>query len=160
MKVFRSIRKKKNEIGIDEAKKLLAEARRGILTVNGDDGYPYAIPINYCYDEAHQKIYFHGSRVGHKVDALKKCDKICFAVLGSEVVKAEEWASYVQSVVVFGRCHLLDNPSEAGSLLKKFAMKYYPNEDLVNEEISLSGKAVQMYEIEIEHLSGKEVQER
>ena len=46
------------------------------------------------------------------------------------------------------------------TLIKKFAMKYYPDEKLVDEEVASSGRAVQMFEIEIEHLSGKEVQER
>ena len=158
--MFRSIRKKKNEISIDEAKRLLTEARRGILAVNGDDGYPYAIPINYYYDEADQKIFFHGSRAGHKVDSLNKCDKICFTVFGPEMVKVETWAPFVQSVVVFGRCHLVEDSTVTETRLRQFALKYYPDEELVNEEISISGKAVQMYEIEIEHFSGKEVQER
>ena len=70
------------------------------------------------------------------------------------------WAPFVQSVVVFGRCHIVENLSVAEAKLRQFAMKYYSNEELVNEEISISGKAVQMYEIEIEHFSGKEVQER
>ena len=156
--MFRPIRRKKNEISTEAAKKLLTEARIGVLAVHGDDGYPYAIPVNYYYDEEKEKIYFHGSRVGHKVDALKKCDKICFTVFGAEVVKAEAWAPYVQSAVVFGRCRLLEEAPEA--LLKQFAMKYYPTEELVNEEIAAAGKAVQLFEIEIEHLSGKEVQER
>lgn len=158
--MFRPIRRKNKEINLNEVKKLLLEARRGILAVNGDDGYPYAIPINYCYDEEKQKIYFHGSRVGHKVDALKKCDKICFTVFGPEIVKAEEWAPFVQSVVVFGRCHLLDNSLESEILLKNIAKKYYPNEELIDKEISISGRNVQLYEIEIEHYSGKEIQER
>ena len=158
--MFRQIRKKKNEIGIDEAKKLLAEARRGILAVNGDEGYPYAIPVNYYYDDAEQKIFFHGSRVGHKVDSIKKCDKVCFTVCGPEMVKEESWAPFVRSVVIFGRCHLVENPALAETMLRQFALKYYPNEEMVSEEISMAGKAVQMYEIEIEHFSGKEVQER
>lgn len=45
-------------------------------------------------------------------------------------------------------------------LLKQFAMKYYPNEQMVDEEIAQAGKAAQLFEIEIEHMSGKEVQER
>jgi hypothetical protein len=45
-------------------------------------------------------------------------------------------------------------------MLKRFAMKYYPNEQLADEEIAQAGRAVQMFEIEIEHLSGKEVQEK
>ena len=158
--MFRSIRKKKNEIGIEESKKLLHDARRGILAVNGDNHYPYAIPVNYFYDEENQKIYFHGSRVGYKVDALKICDKVCFTVFGNETVKEESWAPFLQSVVIFGHCHLVEDQPAAMALLKRFAMKFYPNESMVDEEISFSGKAVQMYEIEIEHLSGKEVQER
>lgn len=39
-------------------------------------------------------------------------------------------------------------------------MKYYPNEQMVDEEIAQAGKVAQLFEIEIEHMSGKEVQER
>ena len=158
--MFRPIRKKKNEISVDKAKALLHSSRRGVLAVNGDDGYPYAIPINYLYDEENEKIIFHGAKAGHKVDALKKNDKICFTVFGNEMVKEEAWAPFLQSVVVFGRCHLVESQEDAIALVKKFAAKYYPNMDMVNEEAALSGRAVQMFEIQIEHLSGKEVQER
>ena len=156
--MFRQIRKKKNEISIDEAKKLLAEARRGILAVNGDEGYPYAIPVNYYYDDAEQKIFFHGSRVGHKVDSIKKCDKVCFTVCDPEMVKEESWAPFVRSVVIFGRCRLIEDREAV--LVKRLAMKFFPDEETADEEIARSGKAVQMYEIDIEHISGKEVQER
>lgn len=72
--MFRSVRKKKNEISADAAKALLLACRRGVLAVNGDEGYPYAVPVNYRYLEDEQKIIFHGARAGHKVDALRKCD--------------------------------------------------------------------------------------
>lgn len=57
--MFRTIRKK-NEIDTDAAKELLLSGRRGVLAVNGDDGYPYAIPINYVYDKDAQKFIFMG----------------------------------------------------------------------------------------------------
>ena len=87
--MFRPVRKKANEISVEEAKKLLHEARRGVLAVSGDDGYPYAVPINYLYDEDAQEIIFHGSKVGHKVDALKRSDKVCFTVVSGESVEIE-----------------------------------------------------------------------
>lgn len=159
--MFRPIRRKKNEISLDDAKALLKSERRGVLAVNGDDGYPYAIPVNFCYDESEGKIYFHGSRVGHKVDALTACDKVCFTVFGNERVKDEdEWAPYVQSVVIFGKCRAMLDKSLAECKLRRLAEKYYPSEDLIDEEIERSGKAVQLYEIDIEHISGKEVKER
>ena len=151
---------KNREIDIDSAKQLLQSSRRGVLAVNGDDGYPYAIPINYIYDEEAQKIYFHGAKAGHKVDALRACDKVCFTVYGNETVRTESWAPFMQSVVVFGRCHLMDAGSEATQRLKQFAMKYYPSEQLADEDIAHAGKAVQVFEIEIENMSGKEIQER
>lgn len=158
--MFRPIRKKKNQISDEAAKELLRTSRRGVFAVNGDDGYPYAIPINFLYDEDAQKIYFHGSRAGHKVDSLRACDKVCFTVYGNETIKDEPWAPYMQSVVVFGRCRLLESGEESLALVKRFTMKYYPDESLVDIEIAEGGKAVQMYEITIEHYSGKEVQER
>lgn len=78
--MFRNVRKKTNEISIEEAKELLKTSRRGVLALNGDDGYPYAIPVNYFYIEDHNQIIFHGSKAGHKADSLKRSDKICFTV--------------------------------------------------------------------------------
>lgn len=158
--MFRPVRRKKREMSIDMAKALLHTARRGVLAVNGDEGYPYAIPINYIYDEETQKIYFHGARAGHKIDSIKACDKVCFTVYGNETVKEEEWAPFVQSTVVFGRCHLIQDQSSALTLVKKLAMKYYPEESIADEEIERSGNAMQMFEITIEHMSGKEIQEK
>ena len=158
--MFRTIRRKKNEIGIDASKELLRCSKRGVLAVNGDNGYPYAIPINYLYDEDANKIIFHGAKVGYKVDCLKACDKACFTIYGNERIKEESWAPFLQSVVVFGRCRLVENQEDTVKLVKKLAMKYYPDEKTVNEVVASSGRAVQMFEIEIEHISGKEVQER
>ncbi|UQK61501.1 pyridoxamine 5'-phosphate oxidase family protein [Ezakiella coagulans] len=158
--MFRKVRKKANEISASLAKDLIKKSRRGILAVNGDNGYPYAIPINYLYSEESQKIFFHGSKVGHKVDAIKKSDKVCFTVYGNEQIKEETWAPYVQSALVFGRCKLIEDEDRAMIVLKDFAMKYYPSESMVEEEMKKAAKATQMFEITIEHISGKEVQER
>lgn len=155
--MFRKIRKIKNEIDKDAVDSLLHTCRRGVLSMNGDDGYPYSIPVNYYYDEANQKIYFHSAKSGYKVDCLNRDDKVCFTVFGNESIKDLEWAPYVQSVVVFGRCHLVDTNNE---VLKTFMMKYYPNVDLVDKVIEEDSKFVQMYEISIEHKSGKQVQEK
>ena len=158
--MFRPIRKKKNDIGVEAAEQLLLHCRRGVLAMNGVEGYPYAVPVNFYFDQESYKIYFHGAKAGHKIEALRACDKVCFTVYGNETIKEEAWAPFMQSAVVFGRCRLLENGPEAMARLKQFAMKYYPEEQLADEEIAHAGKAAQMFEIEIEHLSGKEVQER
>lgn len=159
--MFKPIRKKINEIDRAAAGALLKSNRRGILAMNGDNGYPYAIPINYFYDCVGQKIYFHGAKAGHKVESLKTSDKVCFTVYGNECIdKSEPWAPYVQSAVVFGRCRLLGAGPESIEQLKEFAMKYYPDEALADDQIARNGRATQMFEITIEHMSGKQVQEK
>lgn len=158
--MFRSIRRKNKEISLERTKDLLKNSRRGVLAVNGDNGYPYAIPINYFYDETAEKIIFHGAKAGHKYDSIKNDDKVCFTVYGNESIKEEEWAPFMQSVVVFGRCHMIESGEEAFDLCRKMAGKYYPDSKLVEEEITRAGKAMQMFEIQIEHISGKEIQEK
>lgn len=158
--MFREIRKKKNILNIEEAKNLLKKERRGVLSLNGDDGYPYGIPINYLYVEEENIIIFHGSKQGHKVDSLTKSNKACFTVYGNVVFKEEKWAPYVQSVICFGRCKLITDQNDIIRLAKIFASKYYPNDELIDKEIEKSIKALQMYVIEIEHLSGKQIQEK
>ena len=34
-----------------KVKEILKQEVRGVLAVNGDGGYPYALPINYYFDE-------------------------------------------------------------------------------------------------------------
>ncbi|WP_314050082.1 pyridoxamine 5'-phosphate oxidase family protein [Peptostreptococcus stomatis] len=158
--MFRQVRRKNREISLEAAKDLLRTSRRGVLAVNGDNGYPYALPLNYIYDENNQTIIFHGARAGHKLDSIKACDKVCFTVYGNETIKEEAWAPYMQSVIVFGRCKLVDNQERSMDILRDLARKYYPSEDIIDEEIAKAGKAVQMFQIEIEHISGKEIQEK
>lgn len=160
--MFRPIRRKTKEINSEAVKALLHSARRGVLAVNGDDGYPYAIPINFLYQEAENRIIFHGAKAGHKYEAIKACDKVCFTVYGDEMIKDETaaWAPYLHSVVAFGRCHFIEDPEETIQLVKELARKFYPNEELIEEEVRQSGRGVLMYVIEIEHMTGKELQER
>ena len=158
--MFRSMRRKDREISESAAAQLLHSARRGVLAVNGTDGYPYCVPINYFYDEAHRQIIFHSARAGYKAESLCASDKVCFTVYGNESIRKEEWAPFLQSVVVFGRCRPVADAALAMSLLKQFAMKYYPEESMADRGIAKSGTAVQVYAIQIEHLAGKEVQEK
>ena len=157
--MFRKIRKTKNEMSEEDTMLLLETERRGVLCVLGDDGYPYGVPLNYLYDRKEGKIWFHGSRTGHKIDSLMRCDKVCFTVCGHETRKDGEWAPYAESAVVFGRCRPVEGPDETIRLLRRFAEKYYPDRDLMEKEIASSGNAVRMLELTVEHLSGKRVQE-
>ena len=91
---------------------------------------------------------------------MKRNPKICFTVYGEPKIKDLDWAPYVKSVVVFGKAQPVADSEKKRTVLKTFAMKYYPNEAEADEEIELDFQAVQMIEISIEHMTGKEIQEK
>ena len=158
--MFRPMRRAKRAISDEDARSLLAKGRRATLAVNGDDGYPFAFPIDYRFDADANKIYFHGAKASQKVDALRRSDKVCLTVMGNERLEDGEWAPYVQSVVVFGRCRLVDDAAKTEAEVRRLALKYYPSAEEVERELEKYLSAVQLYEIEIEHLTGKQVQEK
>lgn len=158
--MFREIRRKAREMDLEATKALLKNERRAVLSVNGDDGYPYGVPINFVYCEEEGKVYFHSSRMGHKVDSIKRDDKVCLTVYGNVSIGDPEWAPYVQSAIAFGRCKLVEDQDKGIELVRKLAAKYYPNAQEIDMEVNKDGHAVQMIEMTIEHLSGKQIQER
>lgn len=158
--MFRKVRKVKNEISIEDAKVLLKNNKRAALSVNGDDGYPYTVPVNFYYDEEENKIYFHSSKKGHKIDSIKNNDKVCFTTWNDGYLEEGNWAYHVSSCVVFGRAKLIENPKITEEKLRPFALRYYPTAKEAEEAIQMGIHAVQMVEIEIEHISGKKVHEK
>jgi len=158
--MFRPLRRTKRAVPEEDAKRLLEMEKRGIFAVNGDDGYPFAIPVNYFYDRENEKIYFHGAKSGHKVDSIRRSDKVCFTVYGNERFEEGDWAPYVTSAVVFGRCRLVDDDKETFDRVRRLAQKYYPNEAEIDEEMARDIKFAQLYEITIENLCGKRIHEK
>lgn len=78
--MFRPMRRIKQQVSDEECIRILKEEKRAALSVIGDDGYPYTVPIDFYYDESDGRIYLHCAKTGHKIDAIKKCDKVCFTV--------------------------------------------------------------------------------
>lgn len=158
--MFRKMRRIKNEISAEDAKILLRNNKRAAFSVNGDDGYPYTIPINFYYDEDDNKIYFHSAKAGHKIDAVKANDKVCFTTWNDGYLDDGDWAYRVSSCVVFGRAKLIEDREITEEKIRKFARKYYPSAEAVEEEIKKDINRVQLVAIEIEHISGKKVHEK
>lgn len=158
--MFREMRRKKQEISAEECVRILNTEKRGALSVIGDDGYPYAVPLDFYYDAESNKIYFHCARAGHKLDAIKNNNKVCFTVWNAGVRKKDDWADYVTSVVVFGRAVIVSEDVVIYEKLKAIGMKYYPSAREVENEINSALSRVCIVEINIEHMTGKLVHER
>lgn len=155
--MFRKMRRFKQQISQQECIDVLTKAPRGVLTVHGEDGYPYAFPMNYIY--LNGKIYFHCGKTGHKLDALAANNKVSFCVMDEGYRKTGEWALNINSIVIFGRIHKIDAVSETEEISRRLGLKYFPTPESVEEEIRKAIAHVQILELTIDHMTGKLVNE-
>ena len=56
------------KLSAEESIAILKQEPRGILSVIGDDGYPYGMPMNHWYNEEDGCIYFHSGNVGYRLE--------------------------------------------------------------------------------------------
>lgn len=158
--MFRKVRKIKNELDEKTTKEVLKKAPRGVLALNGDDGYPYGLPLNYVYDEDNNVLYFHGTKTGYKIDCIEKSPKASFTALLEEGVSDDGWSKNVSSVVAFGLLEEIEDSDFARDALVKLAQKYYPSEDFIEENIKANFKNTKMLAFHINYMTGKRVNER
>lgn len=130
-----------------------------MLSLLGDDGYPYGIPMNHYYCEEDGKLYFHGAKKGHKIDSLKRCDKVCYTVYDKGYRREGEWSLNVKSVVVFGRISFVENEEKAIDICTKLCRKFTDDEDYLRRELENALPRVQCLELTPEHITGKLVNE-
>jgi len=157
--MFRELIRKNKEISLDECIELLTTETRGILAVNGDDGYPYTIPLNHFYNAEDGCIYFHCGRNGHKIDALQRCDKVSFCVFEQGTREDGEWAYDVRSVIVFGRVEIIDDIEKVSQIARKLSYKFTQDEVYIQSEIRHYAKATLLLKLTPEHIRGKKVKE-
>ena len=157
--MFREITRKKQCLTQDKIIEILRTEKRGVLSVIGDNGYPYGVPINYWYNEENGKLYFHSGKVGHKVDAMAMNEKVSFCVYDSGYRKEGEWALNISSVIVFGKISVVEDFEQAMDICRCLSLKYTPDTVYIEEEIQKYGKATLCYELCPEHITGKVVNE-
>lgn len=157
--MFRPMRRFKQQVSDAECIKILKEEPRGVLAVYGENDYPYCFPINFYYDEATGKIYFHGAREGHKVDAIRKNNHVCFTVMNQGIKKENEWPWFVTSVIIFGHIEEVEDEAVKIPMLQALAEKYYPSREAATAEVVKDGARAKMTSLVIDHMTGKLVKE-
>lgn len=155
--MFRYLTRKKQMLSLIECNEILNQEVRGVLAVNGDDGYPYALPINFYFDEGSNKIYFHSGKAGHKLDAITNSDKVSFCVYDKGYHKDGHWALNIRSVIVFGRIRIIDVWSD--ELMIKFCKRFTDDMEYIYSEIEKFKNNTTVLCLEIEHITGKLVNE-
>ena len=158
MTEFRPLRRIKQAAAEEECLSILETARRGILAVHGENGYPYGLPVNYIF--LNGKIYFHCAKAGHKLDAVRADDKVCFTVLSEPVKNPGEWWYCFTSVICFGRIAEVTDEQEKDRRLRQIGAKYFPEGYDLEKDMAHSAHNALIMEITIDHMSGKHVREK
>lgn len=157
--MFREMLRKKQALSEEECITVLKSQKRGVLAVLGDEDYPYALPINHYYNDEDGHIYFHGAKFGHRVDAVKRHDKVSFCVYDEGYRREGEWALNIKSVIVFGRLVPVEDEDKMIDLCRRLSRKFTDDESYIEYEIKRAGFRTLMYELIPEHMSGKLVNE-
>lgn len=157
--MFREMRRGKQALTKEEIIEVLTTETRGVLSVHGDDGYPYGVPINHFYDEESGKLFFHGATFGHRVDAIKRNPKVSYCVYGQDYQIEGDWAKYVKSVVVFGQVELIEDIAEIERWSRKICDKFPCPIEYVEKEIHKDADKTLCFAINIEDINGKLVHE-
>ena len=155
MSTFRDMRRKRQQLSNEESIAILEKATAGTLALLGDEGYPYAVPISYVYHEG--KLFFHSALAGHKVDAIRNCDKASFCVIEQDDVQPKKYTTLYRSVIAFGRIHIVEDEQEKLATARMLGNRYNPNdEESLRQEIEKGFSLMLMLRFDIEHLTGKE----
>ena len=150
------MRRKAQQLSVEKCEEMLCKNTAGVLSLSGDDGYPYGVPLSFCYDNG--KLIFHCAKTGHKIDSVRRSSKASFCVIDKDEIIAEEYTTYFRSVIAFGKIRIAEDDAQKRELLDVLAKKYNQEDTAEHrsEVINREPAAVCILEMTVEHLSGKE----
>lgn len=157
--MFRTMRRFKQQISNEKCIEILKTEKRGILSLIGDDGYPYGIPLSHFYNAKDGKLYFHGAKEGHKIDAIKNCSKASFCVMDQGFKKEGDWALNINSVIAFGKVEVITDIEQTKEICTHLVQKFTDDHEYLEKELANALSRVQCFVLAIEHMTGKLVNE-
>ncbi len=157
--MFREMRRIRQKISEEECISILGSQPRGVLSVIGDGGYPYGIPMDHWYSKEDNTVYFHCAKTGHKIDAVTACDKVSYCVMDEGYRKDGEWALNIRSVVIFGRMSIVSDEDKKKEICTNLTKKFTNDEEYLQRELKNAFPRVLCLSLKIEHMTGKLVNE-
>ncbi len=157
--MFRPMRRAGQAMTEEACRALLRTERRAALAVTGDEGRPYVLPVNYVYLEEENVLCFHCAREGHKLDAIRRDPRVCLTVWNAGE-RREDWSYHVDSVIVFGRASVVQDPVRKEALARRFGAKYIPTREELEKEIAHALSRCEIVTVTVEHMTGKHVHEK
>lgn len=151
------MRRKLQAMTDEQVKEVLEKATAGVLCLQGDEEYPYGVPLTPTYDAAADTIYFHGAQVGHKVDCMKHNPKACFTIIDQDIVVPGALTTLFRSVIAFGTIRSITDEQEKIAILEAVGKQYAAGyEAHVAKAIEADLKGTHVFAFHIDSITGKE----
>lgn len=158
--MFRNVTRKKQVLSQEECISILKNELRGVLSVLGDNDYPYGMPMNHFYNEEDGKIYFHSGKTGHKIDSITRHPKASFCVFDKGTHENGNWYLTFRSVIVFGKIVIVKDREKIYDIARKLSYKFTDDSEYIEHEVENSGPGTFMFALIPEFITGKRVTER
>jgi nitroimidazol reductase NimA-like FMN-containing flavoprotein (pyridoxamine 5'-phosphate oxidase superfamily) len=152
--MLREIRRRDRAVSEADAREILARAEYGVLATVGEDGWPYAVPVNHVV--AGDLIYVHCASDGHKLENLVHEERVSYCAVASAQVLPAKLSTLYESAVVFGRAAVVTDAAEKRRALELLGQRFcaeFPGE--VEEAIRKDGPRTAIVRIRIERITGK-----
>ena len=146
------------EAKIDEFIRACDYCRIGFYDKENDE--VYIVPLNFGYSNLDNKrvFYFHGAKVGRKIDLISKSSKVTFEMdTNHELIEGKTACNYserFQCVMGTGLISFVEENEEKAMALNEIMFQSTEKKDWEFPEPMLNGVAV--FKIEVKSLSCKE----
>lgn len=151
--MFREMRRIGNALPKEDAIAMMKKATNGVLSVAGDDGYPYGVPVSFVYLD--DQIIFHCATEGHKMDAILRNPKVSFCVVEQDLIVPQEFNTLYRSAIAFGKARVMTG-EEKREYIEAIAKRYAPDFDSeAKAYIESDWNCFHVVVIDVEHITGK-----
>ena len=153
--MFDKMRRFRQELNQSEIDRILEANTSGVLGLIDRAGYPYAVPLSFVYSGGN--VYFHSAKEGHKIDAVKGCQKATFCVIDKDDVQPEKYTTFYKSVIAFGTVEIVSDKEEELFAITRLGDKYYPNHNAeLQAEIEKFKSKFVIIKLNIQYATGKQ----
>ena len=149
------MRRFKQQLTETETLEILCRSASGVLSLCGDNGMPYGVPLSHVYNDG--KLYFHSALTGHKVDLIRQNDNACFTVIAKDEIHPERYTTYFQSAIAFGKVRIIEDEHRKREILEILGRRCNPTDpEGLSKEIKTGINRCLALEMNIERLTGKQ----
>ena len=151
--MFQKMRRADRQATQDECIAIIKSSSAGVLSLNGTDGYPYGVPLNYMYSDG--ALYFHCAKEGEKLARIAHDNRACFTVIGRNEVLPEAVSTNYQSVIIFGDIGIIADDKQKRDILMDFGVHFGCEREMLEKYVVKSADACHVLKLDIAHMSGK-----